>query len=155
MPNLSYKGQLARHDTFFAKACSPWNTVRDCSAPKAPQFSSNLTTEGNGKITFCPERVKASVAWDMWGFGLIMTQILLGQCMQLTNFEKAEDAMIKKLHLYDDKTLQTICSQLNLSVGKEASDLVYMLLQKDPSKRPCSMGDVINHPYFQELSPDI
>ena len=35
--------------------------------------------EDNTTLTFNPGRVNASVAWDMWSFGLIMAQLLLGR----------------------------------------------------------------------------
>uniref|UniRef100_A0A7S3Q7H5 Protein kinase domain-containing protein n=1 Tax=Chaetoceros debilis TaxID=122233 RepID=A0A7S3Q7H5_9STRA len=101
---------------------------------------------------FTPERVVASPAWDMWGFGLIMTQMLLGRCMHLPNFEKANDAIFKKLQNYDDEALQMVCNQLLTAVGREATDLVYLLLQKDPSKRPKSMEVVLTSDYFKALT---
>jgi len=72
--------------------------------------------------------------------------------MHLTNFEKAEDAVMKKLQYFDDEALQNICNQLYNAVGKEATDMIYLLLQKDPSKRPQSMDEVLKHPYFESLT---
>jgi serine/threonine protein kinase/ankyrin repeat protein len=146
------KQKVAGHDYCFVKAFSTWNSAKDC-APQKSQISPPANEDI--KITFSPERVEASVAWDMWGFGLIMTQLLLGQCMHLTNFEKAEDAVIKKLYRYDNIVLQKICNQIDSTVGSRAADLVYLLLQKDPTKRPRSMEDVLEHQYFQELTVDI
>mmetsp|Transcript_1125 Transcript_1125/g.2036 ORF Transcript_1125/g.2036 Transcript_1125/m.2036 type:complete len:1002 (-) Transcript_1125:6842-9847(-) len=134
----------------FTKVCPTWDATKDST----PQEVSSFVSE-DVNIAFSPERVQASVAWDMWGFGLIMTQLLLGNCMHLTTFEKAEDAIMKKLYCYDDIVLQRICNQLEKTVGKQASDLVNLLLQKDPTKRPPSMEDVLVHPYFQVLTVDI
>ena len=148
----NWRQEVARYDCWFGKACPTWNAPKDC-APRASQVSSLVNEDVN--ITFSPERVEASVSWDMWGFGLIMTQLLLGNCTHLTTFEKAEDAIMKKLYRYDDIVVQRICNQLENTVGKQASALVYLLLQKDPTKRPRSMEDVLEHPYFQELVADI
>jgi Serine/threonine protein kinase len=147
-----YKQKVSGNDYCFAKAFSTWNTVKD-STPDRSQISS--TDNDDVRLTFSPERVEASVAWDMWGFGLVMTQLLLGQCMYLPNFEKAEDAIMKKLYRYGDDVLQRICAQVQITAGSQASDLVYLLLQKDPTKRPGSMQDILNHPYFEDLTVDI
>lgn len=125
-----------------------------CNAQNAPMSdkSNNIVVKDDVNLSFHPERVVTTVAWDMWGFGLVMVQLLTGRCMHLSNFEKAEDAVMKKLHLYDDSVLQSICNQLQTTVGTDATDLVRMLLQKDPAKRPKSMDDVLKHPYFEALT---
>jgi len=55
---------------------------------------------------FAPEKCIASPAWDMWGFGLVMVQLLLGRCTSLPNFEKADDAILRNLYYYDESTLK-------------------------------------------------
>jgi len=104
------------------------------------------------KPLFIAEKCKATPAWDMWGFGLLMVQLLLGRCMHLPNFEKADDAILKKLHCYDDDALRNICNHVNAVVGHDAADLIEMLLKKDPSERPQSMEEVLAHKYFQVLT---
>ena len=103
----------------------------------------------DAKLSFHPERITTKVSWDMWGFGLIMVQLLTGRCTQLSNFEKAPDAVMKKLYIHDDIVLTSICEQLYNTVGKEAADLAMLLLQRDPVKRPISMNEVLQHPYFR------
>lgn len=106
----------------------------------------------NSHATFAPEKCKATPQWDMWGFGLIMVQLLLGRSILLPNFETAEDAILKKLYSHDEETLRKICTQLNRVAGHDASDLVMLLLQKDPSLRPKSFEEVLAHKYFQVLT---
>lgn len=106
----------------------------------------------SGTPVFIAEKCQATPQWDMWGFGLVMVQLLLGRCMLLPNFEKAEDAILKKLHNYDGNQLRQICKQLNLVAGQEASDLVMKLLQKDPNLRPKSMEEILSHKYFEALT---
>ncbi len=119
---------------------------------KTNQTNSTSTKDMDVAATFAPERVKASPVWDIWGFGLIMTQMLLGRCMYLSNFEKADDAIMKKLQNYDEDTLLMICNQLHKAVGKDASDLVYSMLQKDPKNRVKSMDQVLGSAYFKSLT---
>lgn len=125
-----------------------WNTEKS----SAGNQSKEGTAKDDCQLSFRPERIGTTVAWDMWGFGLIMVQLLTGRCMQLSNFEKAEDAVMKKLHVHDDNVLQAICDQLYSTVDKEAADLVLRLLQRDPMKRPNSMDEVLKHPYFESLT---
>lgn len=120
-------------------------------SPKAqPAMKLGKTT--NHEATFVPERCTATPQWDMWAFGLIVTQILLGRCMLLPNFEKAEDAIIKKLRTFDDNTLRRIYTQVNHVAGCDAADLVMQLLQKDPSRRPKSFEEILSHKYFRVLT---
>ena len=102
--------------------------------------------------TFVAERCQATPQWDMWGFGLIMVQLLLGRCMLLPNFEKADDAILKKLHTFNDKTLDNICTLVSNTAGPDAANLIAKLLQKDPSRRPKSFIEVLEHDYFQALT---
>ena len=110
------------------------------------------TKESISKIHFVPERCEATPQWDMWGFGLLMVQLLLGRCMLLPNFEKAEDAILKKLHKHDANALRKICNQLTAVAGRDATDLVMSLLQRDPNLRPKSMEEILAHKYFQVLT---
>ncbi len=58
-------------------------------------------------LEFCPQECKASTSWDIWSFGLIMGQLVLGQSMVLMpNIEKATDAHLKNLHQYDDAAVK-------------------------------------------------
>ena len=56
-------------------------------------------------LTFAPQNCTATVAWDLWGFGLIMLQILAGRSTHVPNFERAEDALISNLHSYSTEKL--------------------------------------------------
>ena len=54
-------------------------------------------------LEFCPQKVVSDPTWDIWSFGLIMGQLVLGQSMVLMpNIEKATDAHLKNLHHYND-----------------------------------------------------
>jgi serine/threonine protein kinase len=106
-------------------------------------------------IVYSPERIIATPSFDIWGFGVIMTNILLGQCMNLPTFEKADDAIIKKLYYYNNMELEKICEKVESRVGEDAADLIRMLLQKDPRNRPQSMDDVLSHAYFRSTIIDI
>ncbi len=66
-------------------------------------------------LEFCPQKCSASTTWDIWSFGLIMGQLVLGQSMVLMpNIEKASDAHLKNLHHYNDEAVKV--SQQHLAV---------------------------------------
>ena len=105
-------------------------------------------------MAFVPERCMATTQWDMWGFGLIMVQILMGRCMLLPNFEKADDAIMKNLFKYNQSTLKSICEQLERIAGADAAELAMKLLQKNPTRRPKSFEDILDHDYFKAITID-
>jgi serine/threonine protein kinase len=124
----------------FLGLSSPFN---DQSKDKRDYKHSKKNKHDNQIISFNACSVVAHPSWDIWSFGLVMVQLLLGRCMALPNFEKAEDAILKKLHKYDDDSLGVICNQLKTVAGEEVADLVHKLLQKDPKLRPKSFGEKI------------
>jgi hypothetical protein len=75
--------------------------------------------ESNGlteTLEFNPGECLAEITWDIWSFGLIMGQLVLGQSMVLLpNFEKASDAHLQRLHNYDDTSVKVrihLCGDL-------------------------------------------
>lgn len=101
-------------------------------------------------IQFTPERCIASPSWDAWSFGLIMVQLLIGRCVYLPNFEKAEDALLYNLSSYNLSKLKKIHDQLQEAVGRSAADLVSRLLNPEAEERLSSFDEIMRHPYFME-----
>jgi serine/threonine protein kinase len=95
-------------------------------------------------LSFFPEKALAS--WDIWGVGLVIVQLYLGPCPYLPNFEKSEDAHIRNLYNFNTSVLQNICDLVR-DIDEDASDLVSLCLQPDPSRR-ISVADILGHRYF-------
>jgi len=130
-------------------------TRNRCGIGRDGKAQTHTTVDGvkvKCHLLFAPEKCMASPAWDIWGFGLVMVQLLLGRCTSLPNFEKADDAILRNLHNYDNQALKNIVLQVDKVIGKDAADLVSKLLQRDPSARPESMDAVLKHKYFQKLT---
>ena len=105
------------------------------------------------EITFAPEFCVADPSWDIWSFGLVMGQLLLGQSMVLLpNFERAEDAQMKNLSKYNFETLMKIRDVAFRVSGKKAANLLIKCLQPDPSNRPSSMAEILKDPYFDDIN---
>lgn len=145
----------------FSPLASLFKSKSDISLFQSPMspFFFNQTKDyydsENDMIVYSPEGIIATPSFDIWGFGVIMTNILLGRCMNLPTFEKADDAIIKKLYYYNNMELEKICEKVESRVGEDAADLIRMLLQKDPRNRPQSMDDVLSHAYFRSTIIDI
>lgn len=72
-----------------------------------PSHDSEGDYETTESLEFNPKQCIATTSWDIWSFGLIMGQLVLGQSMVLLpNFEKASDAHLKNLHQYDANACQ-------------------------------------------------
>lgn len=100
-------------------------------------------------LEFSPKQCNAAISWDMWSFGLIMGQLILGQSMVLLpNIEKATDAHMKNLFKYDDSSLMKIVEAARRVSGNDAADILAKLLQPRPEDRPQSMDEVLSHNYF-------
>ena len=51
---------------------------------------------------FAPEKVMASPAWDIWSFGLLMVELILGKTPLLPSFADSDDEFIRQLMLFGD-----------------------------------------------------
>uniref|UniRef100_A0A7S1BXE3 Protein kinase domain-containing protein n=1 Tax=Corethron hystrix TaxID=216773 RepID=A0A7S1BXE3_9STRA len=100
-------------------------------------------------LRFAPERCIASAAWDVWSFGLIMGQLLLGRNVNLLpNSEKSEEALMRNLYFYDKSAAKKIRESVRESAGEQAGDLISRLLHPAPEMRPSTMTKVLRHKYF-------
>lgn len=109
-----------------------------------------MTDEYNGPIPeFTPEEVKAHPTWDIFSFGLVMAQLLLGQSMVLLpNFERAEDAHLRRLYKYDECSFAKIVAVAQKNAGYLAADLLQKCLHPDPKQRIQTMESVLNDDFF-------
>jgi hypothetical protein len=100
--------------------------------------------------SFSPEQCVADPSWDIFSFGLIMGQLILGQSMVcLPNFEHSRDAHLKKLHQFDDEALKKIGDGARRVSNWKAADLLISCLQVLPEDRPKDMEEVLAHAYFR------
>jgi serine/threonine protein kinase len=118
---------------------------------KTKEVDYDTGMEYDGPIPeFAPEEVCAHPTWDIFSFGLIMAQLLLGQSMVLLpNFERPEDAHLKRLYNYDMAALQKIVAATRKTSGHLAAELLEKCLQPFPENRPQSMESILNDPFFQ------
>eukprot|EP00587_Corethron_hystrix_P001456 CAMPEP_0113319642 /NCGR_PEP_ID=MMETSP0010_2-20120614/13761_1 /TAXON_ID=216773 ORGANISM="Corethron hystrix, Strain 308" /NCGR_SAMPLE_ID=MMETSP0010_2 /ASSEMBLY_ACC=CAM_ASM_000155 /LENGTH=1280 /DNA_ID=CAMNT_0000177249 /DNA_START=110 /DNA_END=3953 /DNA_ORIENTATION=+ /assembly_acc=CAM_ASM_000155 len=94
--------------------------------------------------------VLANPSWDVWSFGLIMAQLLLGRSVLLPNFEKDDSLLMENLYHFDKDKLERIRTNVTKVAGNRAGDLIARLLHPDPAKRLASFTMILQHKYFRE-----
>jgi len=94
--------------------------------------------------------ILANPSWDVWSFGLIMAQLLLGRSVLLPSFEKDEVLLMENLYNFDKEKLEKIRLSVTKVAGNRAGDLISRLLHPDPAKRPASFTMILQHKYFRE-----
>jgi hypothetical protein len=61
-----------------------------------------LTKAKESLFRYAPEKVMASPSWDIWSFGLLMAELILGETPLLPSFAASDDDFIEKLTVYGD-----------------------------------------------------
>lgn len=51
---------------------------------------------------FAPEKVMASPSWDIWSFGLLMVELILGKTPLVPSFANSDDEFLEKLMSFQD-----------------------------------------------------
>ncbi len=65
---------------------------------------------------YAPEKVMASPTWDVWSFGLLMAQLILGRTPLLPCFAESDDEFIEQLMLFQETQLAVSTRQSFLSL---------------------------------------
>merc|ERR1719276_201696 len=92
---------------------------------------------------FAPEKVMASPAWDIWSFGVLMTEMLVGKTLLLPSNQESDDEFLEKLIGFDEIQVASIREEVRDNAGDLAADLVSRLLHPNPRERIESMSKVL------------
>lgn len=99
---------------------------------------------------FAPEKVMASALWDVWSFGLIVAEAMIGKSPLLPSSATSDADFLLQLSQFTDVQLSAICEEVNEFGGQYAADLVARLLNPKPQQRITSMEMALKHKYFHE-----
>ena len=99
---------------------------------------------------YAPEKLMASASWDVWSFGLIMVEAIIGKSSLLPSSSHSNDEFLEHLSRFSDTDLVAICDEVGEIAGQFAVDLVARLLHPKPQQRITSMDKVLQHKYFYE-----
>ncbi len=61
-----------------------------------------LQTAKDNLFRFAPEKVMASPAWDVWSFGLLMVELILGKTPLVPAFAGSDDEFVERLMMFRD-----------------------------------------------------
>jgi Protein kinase domain. len=99
---------------------------------------------------YAPEKLMASALWDLWSYGTIMAEIMIGKSPLLPCSADKDEEFLMKLSKFDDVQLAAICEEVKEVAGPLAADLVGRLLNPKPQQRISSIDKVLQHRYFHE-----
>ena len=96
--------------------------------------------------------ITASSSLDIWAFGRLMYEVLVGRPLMPLDFH--EDVKQDQKYLYclgnwnQDNLIDIVTSIEDSGNGTLAADLISHCLGKRPELRPKSMEEVLSHPYW-------
>lgn len=100
--------------------------------------------------TYTPERCLAGPTWDIWAFGLLMVQLLVGESSMIPNSTTSVERLLLKMYAFDEYSLEIIKNQVSLVDGEMAANLIGGLLHPSPEERLSTVGKVLKHKYFHK-----
>eukprot|EP01047_Picozoa_sp_COSAG01_P013300 COSAG01_NODE_620_length_14784_cov_49.916718_5_plen_1572_part_00 len=156
--NIVLKGKNLKMIDFDASAAyNELCHLKYSSSYAPPQLAHRLLEYDDGPVdewaTFCANLkppMLASVATDMWGFGVLLYQLCMKDSAHIflsteaDNIVKKEDLTSLAYHWEQRKLEEALRIE-----WVEARDLVLWCLQTDPERRPQSFEDVLRHRFLQ------
>jgi len=137
-----------------------------CAPPEAVQW---IEDQGSGdrddvEVTLY-ETIPASCALDIWAFGKLMYEALVGKPLFETSSDRRLDdedddddntinsRTIHELGIWDEDNLRHIIHEVEAAgIGTIGADLISHCLCPYPEDRPGGMEEVLNHPYWKTFS---
>ena len=92
--------------------------------------------------------VKASIQLEMWSFGVMLYQLSTEDGRTLWDANQADHIDDEQLRQLAYQWPEIKAAKLNKIVWPKAAHLVGLLLHEDPSKRPKSWDQVMQHPFL-------
>jgi len=140
-----------------------------CAPPEAVQwFDTQVGDEGDADVDLY-ETIPASCALDIWAFGKLMYEALIGKPLLLSspdlgfdddNDDDGDDnhthnsRTIHELGIWDEDNLRHVINEVEeAAIGTIGADLISHCLCPDPEDRPVSMEEILSHPYWKTCSP--
>jgi serine/threonine protein kinase len=131
----------------------------ESSPPEAVEMLHNVVeTRGqessSRRATFKGDIV-AGPAVDMWAFGKLIYEVLTGE--PLIRFDSNKDTRydnraLLKLVGWNEGDLRNVVNSLEDSgVSNLGVDLVSHCLLPDPSERPSTMDEILDHPFWKDM----
>ena len=131
----------------------PLSRYSNCAPPEAVQVLDNSAQCDNfcSRHTLC-ETMTATESLDIWAFGSLMYEALVGKPIFET-LELKDTQTILKLGTWDDDNLRYIIAKVETcGIGTIGADLISHCLCPHPEDRPKSMGDIIGHPFWKTVT---
>jgi len=132
----------------------PLNHTNASAPPESVTFG-NGHSRGRGTPAF-RERITASPSLDIWAFGKLMYEVLIGENILPIDPNQSVGSDERYLYLlgnWNEESLKNIVADVEASgEGALIADLISHCLCPQPDDRPKSMQDVLSHAYWNSTS---
>merc|ERR1719223_741703 len=92
----------------------------------------------------------ASPHWDVWAFGLIMAELLIGKNLILPCCADTQEDFLISLGGFGELQVAAVREEVRERAGDLAADLVARMLHPNPSQRIGSVSKILQHKFFHE-----
>jgi len=129
----------------------PLLRFHQCAPPEAVQVVDTGGRPGSTNQFALCETVLASCSLDIWAFGKLMYEVLVGKPLFESDFE--DTRMVRELGCWDEDNLREVINEVEVSgIGTIGADLISHCLCPLPEDRPKSMEEILGHPYWKTAS---
>jgi len=116
----------------------------------APELVKLIGGRKDSKVTLC-QTILASYALDIWAFGKLMYEALVGK--PLLVFRQEDTRMLQELRNWDEDNLRHVITEVETyGIGTVGADLISHCLCPYPEDRPESMEEILDHPFWKSSS---
>lgn len=124
--------------------------------PEAVVVESKRASLGKKAISACVVSIPAQTTFDIWAYGVVLYEAIAG--VPLSPYAcRGKRAMssieIGKIGRWDEYSMKKALKYIDVE-DETARDLIKKILHSDPEKRPSSMREVLEHPFFSSGSDD-
>ena len=130
----------------------PTHLMGESVPPEATVFPSGRKDAASARLR---DTVAASPALDVWGFGKLLYETLVGDPLipfdyKAEVFYRDQNALVA-LAAWDDSTLRDVVAEvIESGAGTLAADLISHCLCPSPEDRPQNFDIVLDHPFWKD-----
>ncbi|KAL7537516.1 hypothetical protein ACHAXR_007868 [Thalassiosira sp. AJA248-18] len=120
------------------------------SPPEAFVLAHSKRSRGFSHTSFAPS-VKAEPSVDVWAFGKLMYEVLVGESLFMVFSDNDNFCASRCILTWNDENLKKVSNKLlDERIGSTGVDLISCCLCPKKSARTKSMSDILQHPFWRD-----